>query len=361
MHRRGLLRVAALAACAVATGWTAPVSAGAVDKSYRLTGPYTHDNLAIYLVHRRGGEEGPVPLTLGEAMGQGVVRVVETGDVEELVIRNLGDQEVFIQAGDIVKGGKQDRVLTVSMIVPPHSGDIPVGAFCVEEGRWSGRGEEEVAAFSASMARMPSRAARMALAERVQREIVPEVARVASQSGQRQGSAGASLQGRVWESVREVQKNLGRAMSAEVADERSRSSLQLSLENAALASALEAYEAALGGVPQGHPDAMGYVFAVNGRINSGDEFGSAGLFRKLWPRQLTAAATEAIGEKEAPTRDRPTLAEVAAFIDGARAAEPVGKSMPGRMSLETRETEMALYTEIRRQDGLWVHRSFIAR
>ena len=285
MHRRGSLRGAALAASVIATGWAAPVSAGAVDNSYRLTGPYTHDNLAIYLIHRRGGEDGPVPLILGEAMGRGLVKVVETGDVEELVIRNLGNQEVFIQAGDIVKGGKQDRVLTVSMIVPPNSGDIPVGAFCVEEGRWSGRGEEEVAAFSASMARMPSRAARMALARRVQREIVPEVERVASQPGQRQGPSGASLQGRIWESVREVQKNLGGAMSVDVADERSSSSLQLSLENAALASALAAYEAALGGLLQGHPDAMGYVFAVNGRINSGDEFGSAGLFGKLWPRQ----------------------------------------------------------------------------
>ena len=55
---------------------------------------------------------------LGEAMGEGLVKILETGDVEELVIRNLGDREVFIQAGDIVKGGKQDRVLTVSMIVP---------------------------------------------------------------------------------------------------------------------------------------------------------------------------------------------------------------------------------------------------
>ena len=31
------------------------------------------------------------------------------------------------------------------------------------------------------------------------------------------------------------------------------------------------------------------------------------------------------------------------------------------MSLETRETEMALYTEIRRRNGPWVHRSFIAQ
>ena len=361
MLRHGPLRAAVLAAGVIAMGWTAPVSAGGVDKGYRLTGPYTHDNLAIYLIHRRGGEDGAVPLTLGEAMGQGLVRVVETGDVEELVIRNLGNQEVFIQAGDIVKGGKQDRVLTVSMIVPPNSGDIPVGAFCVEEGRWSGRGEEDVAEFSVSTERVPSKAARIALAKRVQREFVPEAGGVASQPGRRARPLGASLQGRVWESVRDVQMGLGRAMSVDVADERSRSSLQLSLENRALVSALEEYEAALSGLLQGRPDAVGYVFAVNGKINSGDEFGSAGLFRKLWPRQLKAAATEAIAEEDAPMRDQPTPAGVAAFIDEVRAAESVGTSMPGRMSLATRETGMALYTEIRRQNGPWVHRSFIAQ
>ena len=361
MLRHRPLRAAVLAAGVIATGWAAPASAGTSDEGYRLTGPYTHDNLAIYLIHRRGGEDGPVPLTLGEAMGRGLVRVVETGDVEELVIRNLGDHEVFIQGGDIVKGGKQDRVLTVSMIVPPHSGDIPVGAFCVEAGRWSGRGEEDVTEFSASTARVPSKAARIALAKRVQREIVLEAGGVASQPGRRQTAAGGSLQGQVWESVREVQASLGQAMSADVSDERSSSSLQLSLENKTLASVLEAYEAALGGLLEEHPDAVGHVFAVNGRINSGDEFGSAGLFRKLWPRQLKAAATEAIGEAVAPVRDRATLAEVAAFMDEVRAAKSVGRSMPGRMSLETRETETALYTEMRRRNGPWVHRSFIAR
>ena len=33
--------------------------------------------------------------------------------------------------------------------------------------------------------------------------------------------------------------------------------------------------------------------------------------------------------------------------------------MPGRMVLEMRRTERSLYTEIRRQNGDWVHRSFI--
>ena len=73
----------------------------------------------------RADANGPVPLTLDEALGNGSVKVVETGEVNELKIENTGGEPVFIQSGDIVKGGRQDRTLTTSLILPPHSGEIP--------------------------------------------------------------------------------------------------------------------------------------------------------------------------------------------------------------------------------------------
>ena len=349
-----------LAAAIIAMGWPAPQTTALANDGYRVTGPYGHGNLAMYLMHRQRSDSAPVPLTLQEAMQQGAVTVIETGDVQELVVRNLGERDIFIQSGDMVKGGKQDRVLTVSMLISPNSGDVPVGAFCVEQGRWSARGQENAAAFSASTELAPSRSLRMALGERALREVAPGAESTAPRIGGRRLPQGGSLQYEVWDSVRRLQADLSPVAEADVADQRSPSSLQLSLENKALASALKTYEAALGGLVREHPGAVGYVFAINGRINSGSEFGSAGLFRKLWPRQLRAAATEALAEEGAQPGSEPTLAEVAAFIDGARAAEPVGKSMPGRMILEMRRTERSLYTEIRRHNGDWVHRSFIA-
>lgn len=351
MRRFGFPPVAALAASIVAAVST---TAAGMGDDYRLTGPYTHRDLAIYLIHREAMDDGPVPLTLEEAMARGSVEVVETGDVETLVIRNRGEREVFIQSGDIVKGGMQDRVLTVSMVVPPHSGEIPVDAFCVEQGRWSPRNGDTVTGFSASTARLPSRAGRIAAVERLRREIGPDA------SGGRVESAEMSLQSQVWDSIRALQANLSQSLESDIADARSPSSLQLSLESSALASALEDYERALHGLARDHEDAVGYVFAIDGRIDSGDEFGSAGLFRKLWPRLLKAAATVAIAREDAPASGRPTPVEVAVFIDEARAVEPLGKSMPGGTSLETRQTETVSYTEVRRGNGRWVHRSFIA-
>ena len=351
--------VAVLLACAIAIGLPPPAVATA-GKDYRLSGPYTQKNLSIYLIHREGRNAGPTPITLGEAMRQGLVKVIETGNVERLAIRNLGDREVFIQSGDIVKGGKQDRVLVASLIVPPNSGNLYIDAFCVEAGRWSRRGKERLREFSESAHRMPSRAGKIAMMKRMRRETAPEAGWSGVLERGRRRSRGPNLQGQVWDSIRSAQMSWSRAMGARVADERSRSSLQLSLENKRLASALVYYEKALSGLLDKHPYAVGYVFAVNGRINSGDEFGSVGLFRKLWLRQLKAAATEAIAEKNAQKRKQPTLAEIAAFIDAARAAKPALKAMPGGLNLETRKTSESFYMEIRRKNNRWVHRNFVA-
>ena len=89
----------------------------------RVSDPIVHENLAVYFIHAKS-EAGNVPLTLEEAMAKGVVRVKETSNVNQLEIENLGHEEVFVQSGDIVKGGKQDRTLMVSLVLPPKSGSI---------------------------------------------------------------------------------------------------------------------------------------------------------------------------------------------------------------------------------------------
>src|SRR5262249_47160403 len=82
----------------------------AMSQEMRISGPHTHENLVLFFLHGPS-QPGPVPLTLEEALAKGNVHLKETGLVSELSIENTGDQEVFIQSGDIVKGGRQDRVL----------------------------------------------------------------------------------------------------------------------------------------------------------------------------------------------------------------------------------------------------------
>ena len=68
-------------------------------------------NLQVYFINGENRGQNAKYLPLAEAMEKGIARVNETGEVSNLSIENLSDdQYVFVNAGDIVKGGKQGSV-----------------------------------------------------------------------------------------------------------------------------------------------------------------------------------------------------------------------------------------------------------
>ena len=249
MHRRSLLSLAIFSLAVL--GVSTPAHA-ASEPAYRLSGPFTHDNLAIYLIHGRS-TEGPVPLTLQEAIARDAIRVHETSSVNELEIENLGDQEVFVQSGDIVKGGKQDRVLMVSLLVPPHSGRMQIASFCVEQGRWSARGREDVSRFSSADAAVPSREAKLAM--RAPMASKPDT--TGSSGSARRRSETGERQQEVWRSVASAQRKLSRSVGAPVQSAQSQSSLQLSIENDKVQARVAAYVDALIAEGQRADDVVG--------------------------------------------------------------------------------------------------------
>jgi hypothetical protein len=314
--------------------------------NYRVSGPFVHDNLAIYFVHGKA-DSGPVPLTLEEALTKGVVRVSETGNVNQIEIENLADEEVFVQTGDIVKGGKQDRVITSSLVLPRHSGRVPLASFCVEQGRWTARGTESAQQFASSPSAVPSRKAKIAM-------------RALPASPSPHMDSVAARQGEVWKSVAETQSRLSTNLGAPVAAAQSRTSLQLSLENEKLIEARAAYVKTLAAAGE-KDDIVGFVFAVNGKLNSADLYPSNGLFRKMWNKLLVASATEAIGEQDGKAETPPAKEAVVAFLDAAERGKATVKDVDGRMRMETREAPAALYVEAARPGGAWVHRNYLAR
>ena len=321
---------------------------------YRLSDPVTFRNLAIYFVHgvSRGG---PVPLTLQEALAKKAVTVSETGQVNELKVENTGDEAIFIQSGDIVKGGQQDRVLSVSVLLPPHSGAMAISSFCVESGRWSARGAEDVRTFSSSASAVPSRVAKL------------EMAGAAAPKPDGTPAPAGARQQEIWKSVAEVQGKLTRSLGAPVAAQKSQSSLQLALENGRLAEEQAAYIAALQGKGEEGSDIIGYVFAVNGKVNSADIYPSNGLFRKMWPKLLRASVTEAIGERDdkaAAPPPAPPVADVDGFLADAAKAKLVEKDTKEKTKVRVRENTNVIAVETRPADvpaTAWVHRNYIAK
>ncbi len=336
--------------------------------------PVSHDNLSIYFV-RGPSAPGPVPLTLSEALMKGAVTVLETGNVNELKIENTGSEDVFVQAGDIVKGGQQDRVLTVSLLVPGKSGQIPIGAYCVEHGRWSARGHEDVKRFASAEKAVPSREAKLAMMAPAKPEPMPDAAAQAVPAGnvnripqQRQlygaASETSSRQGEVWKNVGKIQDKLSATLNARVASGVSDSSLQLALENEKLGQARADYIKAIREAGEKADDVVGVVVAINGRMSSADVYPSNALFRKMWPKLLDAAATEAIGEKSAAAVAPAPAPEIAqSFLTAGDKAQPAAPATPlaAALTREVRDADQTLLVETKRKDGSFIHRTYMAK
>lgn len=362
------IRITALAALAAGISLPAAQAADLRAADYRLSGPHTHGNLTLYMIHGKPGDTGKPPLTLQEALQRGAVRVRETGSVDRLEIENLGDQDIFVQAGDIVKGGQQDRVVQLDLVLAPRSGRIPLAAFCVEAGRWAARGREDVKQFSSATTSLPSRdlklAARGVPAKPDARPNPEPEPRDPHQRRQSARMPPADNQGRVWAGVADMQRRLSDSVQAPVAAKASASSLQLSLENEKLQATIKETVAALTPMIDKEPDVIGYVFAINGKINSAEVYGSGGLFRKMWPKLLHASAVEALSERKGANGQAvPTIDAVRAFLVEGEAGKPSERKLPADMTLRTVDADKAVVFESRKAGAASpvVRRSYVAK
>ena len=303
----------------------------------KLSGPFAHKNLTFYLVHGADSLKGKTPLTLEEAMKRDLVIVHETGEVNELSIENVSPRdEVFVQAGDIVKGGQQDRMLAVDLIVPARSGRIPMESFCVESGRWTARGSESRKEFNSSSDYAPSKELKMAAKH-------------------------SKSQGEVWDKVEESQEKLSAATNSNTASTVSSSSLPLTMEHREVRSTSDDYARFLEDIVDHKPDVIGIVMIINGEINSVDTYGSSALFVKLWPKLLRAAAIEAVAESKSSSDDKVRTDDVVSFLSIAEQS-PVTEEQPvtDRIRLVTRVSDTCLFLTTLDHDTP-LHRNYLRR
>lgn len=301
--------------------------------------PLTSGNLTVWLITGADQSNGRTYLTLAEAMEQKKLIVHETGNVNQLTVENVSDEVVFIPAGSIVKGGKQDRTLGTDLILTKKDGKLPIDAFCVEQGRGRQRGDEGMMAFSGNSAMVSGKAMKVAA----------------------NSNAGGGNQGEVWQEVAKAQSSLQMAAQADVASSNAQvvaadspTSFQLTMESEAVKKLTAEHRAALLAKAQGRKDVVGYVYAVNNQIAGGNVYASPQLFQKLWPMLLDSAIVEAVAERAPATqpavmaRKQPTRDQVAAAMKEngeARKREVSQRTLVNTydakdsMLLETRDTE----------------------
>ena len=280
---------------------------------FKVLDPIRHGNLTVFPVVAAKTYPTSEFLTLDEGLRSGEVVVTEAGSVQGLIRRhnrpiphydraevnrlvlvNNSSRPLLLLAGEVVSGGKQDRVIAKDRIIPAESDPVDLGVFCVEPGRWVAESDR----FGASEAMYggakggPS-SARMSTPMALM--VQPSV---------RAKAMGDKNQQEVWDAVTAQKQEMMvevQASAPSVRTEMAQTSSYAKLnENQEVKKRVDAMAKPLEQNYQSlirqlrDRNAVGVVVAVNGRIIWADIFASTDLLAKYWPKLVRSYASEAV-------------------------------------------------------------------
>ncbi|MCA9665311.1 MAG: hypothetical protein KC503_06975 [Myxococcales bacterium] len=196
-------------------------------------------------------------------------------------VRNTGPRPAYLLGGEMILGGKQDRIISRDTVIDNDRRWTKVGVFCVEQGRW--RGQKMKFGAGGAIAHVKLRLAAMKAS---QRQVWAEVAR----------------------------KN------AEQKTTNATSTYRRTIQNAKVRGRIAPYrEKLLAKLPRDMKIA-GVVFAINGKVRVADIFGNPLLFRALRAKLMSAYILEALGHKRVANAPALDAAKAGNFVNQARAS-----------------------------------------
>ena len=292
--------------------------------SCQVGSPVEVDDLAVFPLSGRSAEL-PRALSLDAALQQKAVsirEVSESGSVNQLKVENLGERPLFIMAGEVLTGARQDRVLKHDLWLAPDSGPVVVEAFCVEHGRWAYRGDRKHFESDGTISNAKVRAAAL------------------SPGGQ----------GGVWQSVDETSARMGvasptKALNAVYHDPRSKERIERITRR--LADLVDERE-----------EMRGVAVQVGNRIVAVDVFPDRRILRSLWPKLVKSYAVEAVQARS--ELDSLSRSRVESFLEAAQQAESRELDTPGRGRLVALGSSQLTGSALSLEDGL-VHLQLLGK
>src|SRR5215213_7961780 len=327
---------AALCALALVTAALIPLSriAPARAKGNRRGGewtvlaPVSYKNLTIFPVRGADLAGSDAYITLDEGTKAGTVLITEKGaqqaavrrgrgrghvyasngtpvqqevsysggaSVNELALVNRSGKKLMLLAGEVIVGGKQDRIVQEDRVIPPVSVPVALNVFCVEHGRWTPRETSYNGGGAA-----PARAGAPVMNAAPEKfnslgAVAHPKLRAASQDSKQQSA--------VWD---EVSKN-----NAKLGTKNSTDTYQEVYANKKVAGQLDDYVRTLEREVL-QPGVVGVVVARNGRAVWADVFASQRLFASYWPKLLKSYVVDAIGDYTSDAR--PTVEQASAYL-----------------------------------------------
>ena len=322
-----ILVLAVLAGPVVVLQNAAPAGEIPSTSHYKVLAPIAHGNLTIFPVVSTAVHDTQEFLTLDDGLRSGDVIVSESGnvaplvrprhgerpprihsdgaEVNRLVLVNNSKHPLILLAGEIVTGGKQDRVIGKDRIVPAQSDPVDLSVFCVEPGRWTAT-KANFGSYDSAMAQPAVRSKAMA----------------------------DKNQEMVWSEVRKAQGSVAAQLSAPMAAAvGGTSSYAKVMENDEVKKKVDAvaepiqhdYQSV---IKQLHDrNAVGVVVAVNGEIIWADIFANTSLLEKYWPKLVRSYAAEAVvNQAKSHAAD---LKSAQQFIDNLESRREIIESEPG--------------------------------
>ena len=318
--------------------------------------PIRNGNLTVFPVVASKSHDTGQFLTLDDGFRSGEVVVTEYGsvsglvrrqptqgarqgsaEVNRLVLVNNSKRPLLLLAGEIVTGGKQDRVIGKDRIVPAESDPIDLSVFCVEPGRWVASSTQfgasgatyGVAGKSGSVGSHAAAAAGTMMAQ-------PSV---------RSKAMADKDQGQVWAEVRKQQQSMAvevaggapqpdaATASAPAVAINSTTSYARVMENQAVKDKVdevakpieENYQSVI--AKSRDRKAVGVVVAVDGRIIWADIFASPELLEKYWPKLVRSYASEAVVQRV--KSEYVSVAQAQAFLLSMEGHKEIIETEPG--------------------------------
>jgi hypothetical protein len=324
-----------------------------VKSAYRVLAPIESGNLLLFPVVRgdakpvvrTGGKVGGTGafLTLDEGIKSGQVEVTEAGkaqglvrprggpvvldgngyrgdQVNTLVLINNSDRPLLLLAGEIVTGGKQDRVIAKDRIVPAGANPIDLSVFCIEPGRWT----ESSVKFGAT-ARAPAGSFMVQPSVRQRAMVAKDQQQVWSAVG----GAISHLSAAPMPAAPRGAVASGMAASRPMATTSYAKAMQDSAVSEkvdeAAAPLMKSQDQILAKLREEH--AVGVVVAVRGEIVWADLFADTDLLARYWTKLVRSYAAESLTDGE--VHAKPAVADAQRFLDAPRSGTETSEGEVG--------------------------------
>jgi hypothetical protein len=346
----------ALAVIGFAFPWAnhAQKVAGGGSNDWRLIEPVRYENLSVFPIVSRQSADTAAFATLDEGLSAGEVVVSEGGadvlmrsrdgrpvpippqrgaSVNQLVLINRGSKPLLLLAGELVSGGKQDRIISKDRIVPPGAAPLPLDVFCVEAGRWTG-GVQFTAGKLMVHPSVREQAAVTKEQDKVWAAVRNGTAPAAAPPPPPVASASGGPSGMPSQTSQSVMVTAG-ALSAAIASEAPTQSYEKLYKSPQVAVPADTFSDEVqrrfdrGTAKLKGEAVVGVVVAYGGEVAWSDIFASPSLFQRYWPKLLRSYVEEALVRPKGS--EQPSVDDAREFL----------KPLVGH---ETIETEPSIYS-----------------